>query len=73
MEYDKKNENLEKNFPRQPISGIFNVRSIFQSFRVRCNSIFSDITNREFMESELRVVLYCGIIFWSIYLLSKII
>ena len=47
--------------------------SVFQSFWVRCGSIYTDIADRKFMESELRVVLYCGSIFWIIYLLSQII
>jgi len=45
--------------------------SIFQSFWVRCRSIFSNITDGKFMESELRYVLYCGIILWSLYLLYE--
>jgi hypothetical protein len=47
--------------------------SFLQSFWVRCRSIFPNITDRKFMESELRLVLYCGVVFWIIYLLSKII
>jgi hypothetical protein len=42
--------------------------SILQSVWVRCRSIFPTATNREFMESELRFVLYCGFVFWVIYL-----
>jgi len=45
--------------------------SIFQSFWVRCRSIFPDITDGKFMESELRYVLYCGIILWVLYLLYE--
>ena len=73
MEDDKKNENLETEPPRQPITGIFNARIILQSFWFRCRTIFPNITDRKFMESELRVVWYCGIIFWVVYLLSKVI
>ena len=51
----------------------FNVGTIFQSIRVRCNSVFSNIMDRKFMESELNLVLYCGVIFWSLYLLYQII
>lgn len=47
--------------------------SIFQSVWVRCRTIFPDITSGKFMESELRYVLYCGVLFWIIYLLSQII
>lgn len=45
--------------------------TFFQSVWVRCRSIFPDITDGKFMESELRYVLYCGIIFWSLYLLYE--
>jgi hypothetical protein len=47
------------------------VSSVFQSVRVRCGSIYTDIIDRKFMESELRLVLYCGILFWIIYLLYE--
>jgi hypothetical protein len=73
MEDGEKNQNMEKDPPRQPIAGIFNARTIFQSFWVRCRSIFPNITDRKFMESELRLVLYCGTILWIVYLLSQII
>jgi hypothetical protein len=73
MEDGEKNQNVEKDPPRQPIAGIFNARTIFQSFWVRCRSIFPNITDRKFMESELRLVLYCGGFLWIVYLLSQII
>jgi len=47
--------------------------SIFQSFWFRCRSIFPNITDGRFMESELRYVLYCGAILWIAHLLSKVI
>ena len=52
---------------------VFNVVPILQSFWVRCRTVFPNITNREFMESEFRIVLYCGILFWFIYLLHQIV
>ena len=45
-----------------------NAGTILQSVWVRCRTIFPNITDREFMESELRFVLYSGFILWSIYL-----
>lgn len=45
--------------------------SLFQSFWIRCRSILPDITDRKFMESELRYVLYCGMFFWIVYLLIE--
>jgi hypothetical protein len=50
-----------------------NVGTILQSFWVRCRTVFPNITNRKFMESELCFVLYCGSLFWTIFLLYKII
>jgi hypothetical protein len=73
MEDGEKNQNMEKDVPGQPLSNLFNARSVLQSFWIRCRSIFPDITDRKFMERELRVVLYCGVVFWIIYLLSQII
>jgi hypothetical protein len=68
-----KQKNVESDLSGKPLSNIFNVSSIFQSIRIRCGSVFSDITDRKFMESELRFVLYCGGVFWVLYLLSQII
>ena len=73
MEDGSKNKNMEKSVSRQSFPNIFNVGIVFQSIWVRCRSIFPDITDRKFMESELRFVLYCGTFLWIIYLLSKII
>ena len=73
MEDGEKNENVEKDPPRQPIAGIFNARVILQSFWIRCRTVFPNITDRKFMESELRLVLYCGGFLWIVYLLSKVI
>jgi hypothetical protein len=56
----------KENFSRQPFTDIFNVGVILQSFWIRCRSVFPNITDRKFMESELRFVLYCGSIFWAV-------
>ncbi|MEY4333683.1 MAG: hypothetical protein RLZZ196_2426 [Bacteroidota bacterium] len=45
--------------------------AVLQSFWVRCRSIFPAATDRKFMESELRFVLYSGILFWVVYLLYE--
>jgi len=50
-----------------------NAGTILQSFWVRCRTIFPYATDRKFMESELRFVLYCGTFLWVVYLLSQII
>lgn len=58
----------EKNKITFPKGFNVNVGSFLQSFWFRCRSIFPNITDGKFMESELRFVLYCGIVFWVIYL-----
>ena len=73
MEDGEKHKNLEEHTQRQSLTNISNVGAILQSFWVRCRSVFPNITDRKFMESELRVVLYCGVILWVIYLLSQIV
>jgi hypothetical protein len=70
---DSRKQNLEKDIPRQFIPTISDDSTILQPFWVRRGSIWSNIMDRKFMESQLRVVLYCGSIFWIIYLLSQII
>jgi hypothetical protein len=45
--------------------------SILQSVWVRCRTIFPNITDRKFMESELRFVLYSGVIFWTLYMVYE--
>ena len=71
MEDGSKNKNVEKSVSRQSFPNIFNVGIVFQSIWVRCRSIFPDITDREFMESELRFVLYSGVIFWTLYMVYE--
>ena len=73
MEDGEKNQNVEKDPPRQPIAGIFNARAILQSFWIRCRSVFSNVVDREFMESQLYLVLCCGSIFWGLLILETII
>jgi hypothetical protein len=71
MDNDGKTKNMERNTPRQHISNMSNDGTFLQSIWVRCRTIFSDIMDREFMESESRFVLYCGTILWIIFLLSQ--
>jgi hypothetical protein len=46
--------------------------TILQSVWVRCRTIFPNITDRKFMEGELRFVLYSGSILWTVYLAYEI-
>jgi hypothetical protein len=72
MEDGEKKQNVEKDVPRQSFSSIFNVGTIFQSVWIRCRSVFPNTTDGKFMESELRFVLYCGVIFWTLYLVYEV-
>jgi len=49
-----------------------NAGTILQSVWVRCRTIFPNITDRKFMESELRFVLYSGVILWGLYMAYEI-
>ena len=49
-----------------------NAGTILQSVWVRCRTIFPNITDRKFMEGELRFVLYSGLVFWTVYLAYEI-
>jgi len=49
-----------------------NAGTVLQSLWVRCRTIFPYATDRKFMESELRFVLYSGLVFWSVYLLYEV-
>ena len=45
--------------------------TILQSVWIRCRSIVPTATDRKFMESELRFVLYSGVILWTLYLVYQ--
>lgn len=72
---DKKNnkQTLREKTEIRNLQGYDSISGTFlQSVWIRCRSIFPDITNGKFMESELRYVFYCGVLVWITYLLSKI-
>jgi hypothetical protein len=48
-----------------------NAGTILQSIWVRCRTIFPTATDRKFMESELRFVLYSGVVFWTLYMVYE--
>ena len=50
-----------------------NAGTILQSVWIRCRTIFPTATDRKFMESELRFVLYSGVFFWFLYILFEIV
>ena len=66
----KNNQQAEKQGKQNNVVQRYDVNAgtILQSLWVRCRSIFPYATDRKFMESELRFVLYSGVIFWAVYL-----
>ena len=73
MDNEGENKKLEKNFSRQSFSALFNVSIILQSFWIRCRSVFLNVVDREFMESQLYLVLCCGSILWFLLILEEVI
>jgi hypothetical protein len=69
----KNNQQAEKQGKQNNVIQRYGVNAgtILQSVWIRCRSIFPTATDRKFMESELRVVLYCGVIFWTLYLVYE--
>ncbi len=61
-------EQSQKDTEGDPSNASTNGRTLLQSIRIRYNSILADIADREFVESELRYVLYSGIVLWLIHL-----
>jgi hypothetical protein len=66
----KNNQQAEKQGKQNNVIQRYGVNAgtILQSVWIRCRTIFPNITDREFMESELRFVLYSGVILWGLYL-----
>ena len=69
----KNNQQAEKQGKQNNVIQRYGVNAgtILQSIWVRCRTIFPNATDREFMESELRFVLYSGVIFWTLYMVYE--
>jgi hypothetical protein len=69
----KNNQQAEKQGKQNNVIQRYGVNAgtILQSFWVRCRTIFPNITDRKFMEGELRFVLYSGVIFWTLYVVYE--
>ncbi len=74
---DSDDDEQNKNSKREKSENSFlqrfrvDVGTVLQSIWIRCRSIFPNSTDGKFMESELRFVLYSGVLFWVIYLLYQ--
>jgi len=69
----KNNKQAEKQRKQNNVIQRYGINdsSILQSIWIRCRTIFPNITDRKFMESELRFVLYSGVIFWTLYMVYE--
>ena len=67
---DADSKNLEKNIFGKLITMVLGTSIILQSIWIRCGAIYAHKNDRKFMERQLRLVLYCGILFWFIYCIS---
>ena len=69
----KNNQQAEKQRQQNNVIQRYGVNAgtILQSVWIRCRSIFPTATDRKFMESELRFVLYSGVIFWTLYMVYE--
>jgi len=63
-----------KNKNIKPIGNMgYDDSPVFQSTGFRRSSILVNIGNWKFVEGECRFVLYCGLVLWTIHLISNII
>jgi hypothetical protein len=69
----KNNQQAEKQGKQNNVIQRYGIDAgtILQSLWIRCRTIFPNITDRKFMESELRFVLYSGVIFWTLYVVYE--
>jgi hypothetical protein len=68
---DESYKNLEKYSNGESIREILNVRNVLQPIWVRCRSILSYYSDREYLVRQFNFVLNLGIIFWAILLISQ--
>lgn len=72
MEDGGSKSKAKKTFDRKPVRKILDVGDVFQSVWVRHHPIPINPFDRKFMECKLRFILSCGLIFWIIYIITKL-
>jgi len=70
MDPDSRHEYLEQNTKTKLGNDLSDGSDVLQPVWVRCSSILAISKDGKFMESQLRFVLYSGIILWFIYLIT---
>jgi hypothetical protein len=68
MEADSR-EHIEK-YKRKPSNVLHDDSAIFQSVWIRRNSDMVDSSDWKSVVREFRYVLYCGIVLWTIHIIS---
>lgn len=72
MDDGESNQNVETNIFKKSFSKISYAGNVLQSIWVRRGSVLPDCHNREFILRKFNFVLRIGIIFWTLFLFSKI-
>lgn len=72
MDDGESNQDVETNIFRESFNKVPYVSDVLQPVWIRCSSILSCISNREFILGKLNFVLRVGTLFWIIFLITKI-
>ena len=72
MEDGDSKKNMENNFLGERLCKTTYDGDVFQPVWIRRNTILSNITNREFVESKLGFILSIGTLFWVCFIVEKV-
>lgn len=72
MEDGDSKKNMENNFLGERLCKTTYDGDVFQPVWIRHNTILSNITNREFVESKLGFILSIGTLFWVCFIVEKV-
>ena len=72
MEDGDSKKNMENNFLGERLCKTTYDGDVFQPVWIRRNTILSNITDREFVESKLGFILSIGTLFWVCFIVEKV-
>lgn len=72
MEDGDSEKNMEENFLGERLCKTTYDGDVFQPIWIRRNTVFTNVTNREFVESKLGFILAIGTLFWVGFIIEKI-
>ena len=72
MEDGDSEKNMEENFLGERLCKATYDGDVFQPMWIRRNTIFTNVTNREFVESKLGFILAIGTLLWVGFIIEKI-